>query len=58
MTVLGSLLCFTPAAPFGAGLITLGNTLAIGGMAAESALGYTEALTREVVSEEELKGDL
>ena len=55
MTVLGSLLCFTPAAPFGAGLITLGNTLAIGGMAAESALGYTEALTREVVSEEELK---
>ena len=54
MTVVGGILCFTPAAPLGAGLITAGNTLAIGGMAAESALGYTEALTREEISEEEL----
>ncbi len=55
MTVVGGILCFTPAAPLGAGLITAGNTLAIGGMAAESALGYTEALTREEVNEEELE---
>ena len=55
MTVVGGILCFTPAAPLGAGLITAGNTLAIGGMAAESALGYTEALTREEVREEELE---
>lgn len=55
LTVVGGILCFTPAAPLGAGMVTAGNTLAIGGMVAESGLGYTEALTRSSLDEEELK---
>lgn len=55
LTVVGGILCFTPAAPLGAGMVTVGNTLAIGGMVAESSLGYTEALTRSSLDEEEIK---
>ena len=44
LTVVGGILCFTPLAPFGAGMVTVGNILAIGGMTAESGLGYTDAL--------------
>ena len=54
-TVVGVILCFTPAAPLGVGMVTIGNTLAIGGMAAESVLGYTEAYTRSHRDDEELK---
>ncbi len=55
ITVVGGILCFTPLAPLGAGMVTVGNTLAIGGMVSESALGYTEALTRSELDEEEIK---
>lgn len=54
MTVIGGVLCFTPLAPLGATLLTAGNATAITGMVSESALGYTEALTRNDISEEEL----
>lgn len=54
MTVVGGVLCFTPLAPLGATLLTAGNATAITGMVSESALGYTEALTRNDISEEEL----
>ena len=47
LTVVGGVLCFTPAAALGAAMITAGNTLAIGGMAAESGLGFYEASTRK-----------
>ena len=55
MTVVGGVLCFTPAAAVGAGLVTLGNTLSIGGLAAENVLGYTEALTRQHIESEEIE---
>ena len=54
-TVVGGILCFTPAAAVGAGLITLGNSLSIGGLAAENAVGYTEALTRQNINPEEIE---
>lgn len=46
LTVVGGILCFTPAAPLGAGMVTAGNTLAIGGMVAESGLGFADALLK------------
>ncbi len=55
LTVVGGVLCFTPLAPLGGAMVTAGNYVAIGGMVAESALGYTEALTRDEVSSEELE---
>lgn len=54
-TIVGGILCFTPAAAAGAGLITLGNTLSIGGLAAENVVGYTEALTRQKIDSEEIE---
>lgn len=47
LTVVGGVLCFTPAAALGAAMVTAGNILAIGGMAAESGLGFYEASTRK-----------
>ncbi len=47
LTVVGGILCFTPAAALGAVMVTAGNTLAIGGMVSESVLGFEEALTRK-----------
>ena len=47
LTVVGGVLCFTPAAALGAVMVTAGNTLAISGMAAESGLGFYEAYTRK-----------
>ena len=55
LTVVGGVLCVTPLAPLGSAMVTTGNILAVSGMVAESVLSYTEALTRENVSEEELK---
>ena len=55
LTVVGGILCFTPAAPLGAAMVTVGNTLAIGGMAAESGLGLYEAGTRTNLDKEEIE---
>lgn len=55
LTVVGGILCFTPAAPIGAAMVTVGNTLAIGGMAAESGLGLYEASTRTNLDKEEIE---
>ena len=54
VTVIGGVLCLTPAAPLGTAMIVSGNTMAIGGLLAESGLGYTEALTRDEISDEEI----
>ena len=53
MTVVGGILCFTPLAPLGAGMITVGNTLAIGGMVAKTGLGVTDYATKDVQTAEE-----
>ncbi len=53
MTVVGGILCFTPLAPLGAGMITAGNTLAIGGMVAETGLGVADYATKDVQTAEE-----
>ena len=53
MTVVGGILCFTPLAPLGAGMITVGNTLAIGGMVAETGLGVADYATKDVQTIEE-----
>lgn len=53
MTVVGGVLCFTPLAPLGAGMITAGNTLAIGGMVAETGLGVADYATKDVQTAEE-----
>ncbi len=53
LTVVGGILCFTPLAPLGAGMITVGNTVAISSMVAESGLGYADAFTKDEVSQEE-----
>ncbi len=53
MTVVGGILCFTPLAPLGAGMITAGNTLAIGGMVAETGLGVADYVTKDVQTAEE-----
>ena len=47
LTVVGGVLCFTPAAALGAAMVTVGNTLAIGGMVSETVLGFEEAFTRK-----------
>lgn len=53
MTIVGGILCFTPLAPLGAGMITVGNTLAIGGMVAETGLGVADYATKDVQTAEE-----
>ena len=53
LTVVGGILCFTPAAPLGAGLITAGNTLAIGGMVTKTGLGVADYATKDVQTSEE-----
>ena len=53
MTVVGGLLCFTPLAPLGAGMVTAGNTLAIGGMVAETGLGVADYATKDIQTAEE-----
>ena len=53
MTVVGGILCFTPLAPLGAGMVTAGNTLAIGGMVAETGLGVADYATKDVQTVEE-----
>ena len=53
MTIVGGILCFTPLAPLGAGMITVGNTLAIGGMVAKTGLGVTDYATKDVQTAEE-----
>ena len=53
MTVVGGILCFTPLAPLGATMITVGNTLAIGGMVAETGLGVADYATKDVRTAEE-----
>lgn len=53
MTIVGGILCFTPLAPLGAGMITVGNTLAIGGMVAETGLGVADYATKDVQTTEE-----
>lgn len=53
MTVVGGVLCFTPLAPLGAIMVTVGNTVAIGGMVAETGLGVADYATKEVQTQEE-----
>ena len=53
MTVVGGILCFTPLAPLGAVMVTAGNTLAIGGMVAETGLGVADYTTKDVQTAEE-----
>ncbi len=53
MTVVGGILCFTPLAPLGAGMVTAGNTLAIGGMVTETGLGIADYATKDVQTAEE-----
>ena len=55
LTVVGGVLCFTPLAGVGAAMVGIGNTMAIGGMVAESALGFEEALSRSNLNPEEIK---
>lgn len=54
MVVIGGVLCVTPAVGVGAAMTAMGGKMAIGGMVADYALQYTEALTRDEISEEEL----
>lgn len=55
LTVVGGVLCFTPLAGVGATMVGIGNTMAISGMVAESALGFEEALSRSNLNPEEIK---
>ena len=55
LTVVGGVLCFTPLAGVGATMVGVGNAMAIGGMVAESALGFEEALSRSNLNPEEIK---
>ena len=55
LTVVGGVLCFTPLAGVGATMVGIGNAMAIGGMVAESALGFEEALSRSNLNLEEIK---
>ena len=55
LTVVGGVLCFTPLAGVGAAMVGVGNTMAIGGMVAESVLGFEEALSRSNLNPEEIK---
>lgn len=56
LTVVGGILCFTPAAPLGAVMVTAGNTVAIGGMVAKTGLGVADYATKDVQTQEELEG--
>ncbi|MEG2429069.1 MAG: hypothetical protein RSA99_01670, partial [Oscillospiraceae bacterium] len=53
LTVVGGVLCFTPVAPLGAAMVTVGNAVAIGGMAAKTGLGVADYATKEVQTQEE-----
>ena len=52
LMVVGGVLCVTPAAGFGVGMVGVGQGLAMTGIAAESALGFYEAATRELGAED------
>lgn len=54
LTVIGTVLCWTPLAPAGGLMVTAGNIMAVGGIATQSALGYTEALTRNNFNSDEI----
>ncbi len=54
LTLIGGILCFTPAAPLGAALVTVGNGLAIGGMVTKTGLGVADYSTKDVKTSEEL----
>lgn len=53
MTIVGGILCFTPLAPLGAGMVTVGNTLAICGMVAETGLGVADYASKDIQTAEE-----
>ncbi|MGM9945779.1 MAG: hypothetical protein ACI33M_12580, partial [Lysinibacillus sp.] len=54
-TMVGGVLLMTPAAPLGGALVGIGSKTAMTGMVVNHALGFTEALTRDEISEDELK---
>lgn len=49
LTVVGGVLCFTPLAPLGGAMLTAGNTLAMGGMIAQSAGEYADLVGRDKI---------
>lgn len=49
LTVVGGVLCFTPLAPLGGAMLTAGNTLAMGGMVAQSAGEYADLIGRDKI---------
>ena len=56
LTVVGGVLCFTPLAPLGGAMLTAGNTLAMGGMVAQSAGEYADLIGRDKVELEDVTG--
>ena len=56
LSAVGKLLTFTPLAPAGIIMFAAGNVSMAGAMIAKNSLGFTEALTRNSVNTEELKG--
>lgn len=54
LTVVGGVLCFTPLAPLGGAMLTAGNTLAMGGMVAQSAGEYADLIGRDKVELEDV----
>ena len=55
MSVGGAVLCFVPRMQgVGAALVSVGGKMAIGGMVAQSAVGYTEGLTRDERNPDEI----
>ena len=54
LTLVGGILCFTPLAPLGGAMVSLGNVTAMGGMAAGTVVGGIEAGTRANTDIEEV----
>lgn len=54
LMIAGGILSATPAAPAGAGMLSLGGKIALCGMAAKNVLGFTEELTRENTSDDRM----
>lgn len=54
MMVVGGILTITPAAPAGAGMLSLGGKIALGGMVAKNVFGFTEEMSRDNTSEERM----
>ena len=55
LMVIGGVLTVTPAAPLGGVLLAAGQVTALTGIAAKNMLGFTDALTRDEINEEEIK---